>query len=905
MNTSSREIRETFLSYFEKQGHQRVSSSSLIPENDATLLFANAGMNQFKNLFLGLETKNYTRAASSQKCVRAGGKHNDLENVGFTARHHTFFEMLGNFSFGDYFKKDAIHFAWELLTKEYQIPKNKLYVTVFKDDDEAAEIWHHQEGVPKERIFRFAEKANFCDMGDVGPCGPCSEIFYDHGPTAGRESDPFKGISAGEDRFVEIWNLVFMQFEEKSPGVLVPLPKPSVDTGSGLERVTAALQGKKNNYDTDLFWNLIQHSAQKSKNEKLLDLIHTRDREGLGFSMSADDAKKVAALRVLADHTRAVSFLLADGVLPSNEGRGYVLRRILRRAVRFFHVLDEAEPFLPELSAILINSMKNVYPELESRKNHVLSMIEEEQRRFVQTLKTGLQLLEGEIQKTLKGPQSQKSLSGEVAFRLYDSSGFPLDLTQLIASEHGLAVDLDGFEKNMEQAKDKARASWKGKALSGHQAFLVKWINDLKNSKTPATEFVGYTTLSTESQILSISDGQAVTNQLNENQEGYLISTKTPFYAEGGGQVADRGVVSSTTGEGEIFDVQKKEDFYIHSLRVRTGTLKVNQVAQWSVNKKLREACQQNHSATHLLHAALRKVLGDHVTQAGSLVEPKRLRFDFTHPQALKKEELQTLETIVNAEISNHRSTSQEVMSPSQAAASGAMALFGEKYGDKVRVLSFGSFSKELCGGTHVHNTSEIRVFKITSESGVSAGVRRIEAVTGDSALTVLNESHRELLEAKSFLNISKDSPLLTTLETLQGKIKSFEKELKNQKSNSFDRDSLLKSEEKLPSLRGEVRVITTQIPETDRETMAQTADFLRDKLQPLSAIVLVAESGAVVVSVSKDLASVKPAGNILKVLCEVAGGKGGGRPQFAQGAIENSGRLADGFSAVKKFLAE
>lgn len=903
-----------------------MASSGLIPEQDATLLFANAGMNQFKNLFLGLENRPYQRAVSSQKCVRAGGKHNDLENVGFTARHHTFFEMLGNFSFGDYFKNDAIHFAWELLTKEFQIPKDRLYVTVFENDDEAAQIWHKQEGVPKDRIFRFGEKDNFWRMGDVGPCGPCTEIFFDHGAHAGHETDPYKGILAGEDRFVEIWNLVFMQFDEKSPGVLEKLPKPSVDTGSGLERVCAALQGKSNNYDTDLFWPLIETTARLSHQLPLLDSIHQLSQEGIRSKMSADIRKKISALRVVADHTRAVSFMLADGVLPSNEGRGYVLRRILRRGVRFCQLLSGEDAFLPEVAKVLIEQMGKIYPELSQRQSHILHVIEDEQRRFSQTLSHGLQSLEMEMEKLRKVNSTQ--VTGQTAFRLYDSAGFPVDLTQLIAAEQGFTVDMPEFERQMEAAKDRARASWKGQALSNHQSHLISWADThkkkLKSNKAEAeiqTEFVGYESLVTTTKILALSDGTKDCAELAENETGYFLTEATPFYAESGGQVADLGEIKTEQGLGEIFDVQKQGNWFIHSVRVKTGTIKTGSIASLSVMPDVRRRTAAHHSATHLLHAALRKVLGSHVTQAGSLVDSKKLRFDFTHTGALSTQQIKTVEDLVNHQISQAIPVGTEIMTPAQASAAGALALFGEKYGDKVRVLKMGTFSMELCGGTHVRNTAEIRCFKIVSESGVSAGVRRIEALAADAALSYLNRHTAQNLATRSLLGIATgweafmedttDSPIgkgaapdpATAIVELKAALKDYEKQMRTAQASTVSKEDLLSTAFLTPSKLGEVKCVFAVIPLEDRGILSSTADYLRDKLLPRSVVILVGGK-SVVVSVSPEVSSSFSAGDILKALCAVAGGRGGGRPQFAQGAIETPSSLGKAFESVKQSLA-
>ncbi len=742
----SSEIRNRFVQFFEKHGHKHVASSSLIPENDPTLMFANAGMNQFKNTFLGLEDRPYKRAVSVQKCVRAGGKHNDLENVGFTARHHTFFEMLGNFSFGDYFKKDAIHFAWELLTKDLAIPKEKLYVTVHLSDDEAADIWHNQEGVPRDRIFRF-DQDNFWRMGDTGPCGPCTEIFYDHGPHAGKETDPYKGIAAGEDRFVEIWNLVFMQYFESEPGKMQPLPKPSVDTGSGLERVVAALQGKLNNYDTDLFWPMITRAAEIAGKTSLLSEIEKLNKEGVNSKAPAETRQQIAALRVVADHVRSSSFLIAEGALPSNEGRGYVLRRILRRAIRFSQMLSGGVPFLPQIAEVLIQEMGPIYPELKQRKDIIISTLRDEQDRFMATLGTGTAILNQELTK-LKS-KNQKELSGDVVFKLYDTYGFPADLTRLMAEEQGFTVDEKKFEAEMESAREKAKASWKGKAMGSDQAHLIQLANEISASHK-VTQFTGYDTTLDQGKVVALSNGTQKVNSLKAGENGIVILDRTPFYAEGGGQAGDQGHLKTSGNTSvKVADTTKQNDIFLHQVQIESGELKVGDTVTTEVYSSERRNTAANHSATHLLHAALRKVLGTHVTQAGQLVDASRIRFDFTHGKALSSQELAQIEQLVNDEVSKAVPVTATLMKHKDAIASGAMALFGEKYGDEVRVLKMGEFSTELCGGTHVTNTSQIRLFKIVSESGVSAGVRRIEALSGDLAVKYLMSALHDDIEAR------------------------------------------------------------------------------------------------------------------------------------------------------------
>ncbi len=882
----SSEIRNHFVEYFKKQGHTSVPSSLLIPENDPTLLFANAGMNQFKNAFLGLEKRDYNRAVSVQKCVRAGGKHNDLENVGFTARHHTFFEMLGNFSFGDYFKKDAIHFAWELLTDVYKIPKDKLYVTVFETDDEAADIWHKQEGVPKDRIFRLGEKDNFWRMGDVGPCGPCSEIFFDHGAQFGKESDPYKGIIAGEDRFIEIWNLVFMQFDEKSPGNMIPLPKPSVDTGAGFERMVAALQGKHNNYNTDLFSGMIETACKISGADYVTDAKR--------IESNSEVAQVTAALRVLADHSRAAAFLIADGALPSNEGRGYVLRRIMRRAIRFGRKLSKDKSIMPSMVETLIREMALAYPELKQREAHVVKTIHEEESRFLSTLYQGTDILENELKRLSN--KGQKTVPGEVLFKLYDTYGFPVDLTRLMAEEKSFTVDEKSFETEMEKARVRSQASWKGKSIEASEAHLITWSQEISKSQKP-TKFVGYEVLQSTSKILGLSDGQKPVTEIQEGQTGIVVLDSSPFYAEGGGQVGDTGEFKKQGGVAGVRNCIKKNDVHLHFVHVSSGSLKVGDVVTASVDSKIRRNTQAHHSATHLMHSALRQVLGAHVTQAGSLVDPDRLRFDFTHHQPVTTTEITKIESLVNDEIGKSHELAPQLMKHEEAIKSGAMALFGEKYGDEVRVMKMGDFSSELCGGTHVRNTAEIRMFKVVSESGVSAGVRRIEAITGDVAINFALSTIKELDEVLEVENLPKSySYISNKTETAQSAaqhilqlkalIAEKEKEIKKLKGSSVSVDDLVGKATKM----GSMNVVAAQVDLEDRDVLAQVSDQVKNKLQ--SGIVVLLGKGdsttPLLVSVSKDLAGKIKAGDILKELAIVMGGKGGGRPDFAQGAVPN-----------------
>ena len=897
----SSEVRSQFVEYFKKQGHTHVPSSLLIPENDPTLLFANAGMNQFKNTFLGLEKRDYNRAVSVQKCVRAGGKHNDLENVGFTARHHTFFEMLGNFSFGDYFKKDAIHFAWELLTKVYQIPKEKLYVTVFQTDDEAADIWHKQEGIPTDRIFRLGEKDNFWRMGDVGPCGPCSEIFFDHGAQFGKETDPFKGIVAGEDRFIEIWNLVFMQFDEKSPGNMIPLPKPSVDTGAGFERMVAALQGKHNNYNTDLFSGIIETACKISG----VDYISDQNK----LEANPDAAQITAALRVLADHSRATAFLIADGALPSNEGRGYVLRRIMRRAIRFGRKLSRDKSIMPAMVETLIREMSLAYPELKQREAHIIKTIKEEETRFLSTLDQGTDILESEL-KRLSG-KGQKTVPGEVLFKLYDTYGFPVDLTRLMAEEKNFTVDEKSFESEMERARTRSQASWKGKSMEASEAHLISWSQEVMKAQKP-TKFVGYDTLQSTSKVLALSDGQKPISELQEGQVGIAILDTSPFYAEGGGQVGDSGMFKKQDGEIKVTNTIKKNEVHLHFVQVFSGSLKAGDVVTGIVDSKARRNTQAHHSATHLMHAALRQVLGTHVGQAGSLVEPGRLRFDFTHHQPVNLDEIAKIEALVNDEIGKNHKLTPQIMKHEDAIKSGAIAMFGEKYGDEVRVLKMGDFSAELCGGTHVSNTAEIRMFKIVSESGVSAGVRRIEAITGDAAVNFALSTIKELDQVLEVENLPKSFPYITSktentvsaaahVLELKNEISNLQKQIKKLKGSAISVEELVGKATNM----GSTKVVAEQVDLEDRDVMAQVSDQVRDKLQ--SGIVVLLGKGEattpILVSVSKDLAGKIKAGDILKELAAVMGGKGGGRPDFAQGAVPNAKAWSDAQAKLKTMV--
>ncbi|MBC7421646.1 MAG: alanine--tRNA ligase [Bdellovibrio sp.] len=903
------EIRNSFINYFKKNDHTYVNSSSLIPENDPTLLFANAGMNQFKNSFLGLENRGYTRAVSSQKCVRAGGKHNDLDNVGFTARHHTFFEMLGNFSFGDYFKKDAIHYAWDFLTNELKIPKDKLYVTVFETDDEAADIWHKQEGVPANRIFRLDEKDNFWRMGDVGPCGPCSEIFYDHGPDFGKISDPFESIKAGEDRYVEIWNLVFMQFYEEAPGKMTPLPKPSVDTGAGFERLTAAVQNCWNNYNTDLFQKIITTGLKKAESTLDYPSMITWERSNIrefnaGTShknLSAEQKQKfdeLTAIRVIADHCRSTSFLLADGALPSNEGRGYVLRRIMRRAIRYGRKLSAQHSLLPAMSEALIEVMSDAYPELKNRKEHILSTIRDEEARFLQTLDNGSVILNEEL--ALMKKKNQQMVSGETLFKLYDTYGFPTDLTAVIAAEQGLQIDEAGFEKVMQASKEKAKSSWKGKGLQSDEKHLLELSQKFASQ---ATKFSGYDGLMSSTNILALSNGSVETVSLKAGQAGFAILKETSFYAEGGGQVGDQGALKAKNGEARVLNCTKQNDLYIHHIEIISGELKVNESVETHVEVSERRQTTTNHSATHLMHSALRKVLGTHVSQAGSLVDSSKTRFDFTHNKPMTTEEIKKVEALVNNEISEANPVQAEVMPHAKAIEKGAMALFGEKYGDQVRVLTMGKFSSELCGGTHVKNTAEIRAFKVLSESGVSAGVRRIEAITGTAAINYLMKNTDELLMARQSTGITPDKPITAWIEEKKEDIKDLQKQIKKIQSGQVNVDDIIKNSKEFQSQSGPAQLIFADLDLDDRDVLSQISDQIRSKV-PRGIVVVIGQSEnshPVIISVSKEMNAQFKAGDLLKDFAQVLGGKGGGRPDFAQGAVPDRSKLKEAFDVICK----
>lgn len=860
----SAEIREAFLSYFAQQGHTIVPSSSLVPANDPTLLFTNSGMVQFKDVFLGSDKRPYTRATSAQRCVRAGGKHNDLENVGYTARHHTFFEMLGNFSFGDYFKLDAIKFAWEFLTGVLKLPPERLWVTVHISDDEAADIWIKEVGVDPQRFSRL-DADNFWQMGDTGPCGPSSEIFYDHGPDVpgGPPGSPDDGL----DRYIEVWNLVFMQFERQTNGELVPLPKPSVDTGMGLERIAAVLQGVHSNYEIDLFQALLRAAAE--------------------VTGCADLEEK--SLRVIADHIRSCSFLIADGVLPSNEGRGYVLRRIIRRAIRHGHKLGQQNPFFHRLVSALVEQMGQAYPDLAAQKAQIEKVLLAEEEQFAKTLDKGL----GVLASKLEGLQGTV-IPGDVVFLLYDTYGFPVDLTNDIARERGLSLDMAGYEALMKQQRDRARSAG---------AFKIDYTAGL--DLAGETGFRGYDGLSCETSVTALVRGKFQVDRLSEGEEGVIVLAETPFYAESGGQVGDCGYIESAAGRFEVLDCQKDGAHHLHIGRVTRGELVLNTQVTAQVDPKIRQATALNHSATHLLHAALRKVLGTHVVQKGSLVDSQRLRFDFTHFEAISAEQLEQIEALVNEQIRLNTEIATEVCDIDEAKKKGAMALFGEKYGDRVRVLTMGGgFSVELCGGTHANRTGDIGLLRIVSESGIAAGVRRIEAVTGEGAFEYLTQAQKRLVSAAQLLKTSPDA-LLEKLEGLLSQNRQLEKELALAKSQlaAASIDEWLSD---ATEVKG-VKLLLKLVPGNDAKLLRDLVDRLRNKLGS-SAILLAGTDGekvSLVAGVSKDATNLVKAGDMVRVVAEQIGAKGGGRPDMAQGGGMDNGRLPDALEVLRRWVVE
>ncbi|QIV96039.1 alanyl-tRNA synthetase [Allofrancisella inopinata] len=858
---TTKELRNKFIDYFKSKNHSHQPSSSLIPFGDETLLFTNAGMVQFKDVFLGIEKRDFSRAVTVQKCLRAGGKHNDLDNVGYTARHHTFFEMLGNFSFGDYFKKEAISFAWEFLTKDINLPVEKLWVTIYASDDEAFDIWHKHIGLPKERIIRINSSDNFWSMGDTGPCGPCTEIFYDHGEhiAGGLPGTP----EEDGDRYIEIWNIVFMQYNRHVDGSITELPKPSVDTGMGLERIAAVLQHVNSNYEIDLFQALIKKAQQVT---------------------NAPDINS-PSLKVVADHIRSCAFLIADGVLPSNEGRGYVLRRIIRRAIRHGNKLGAKEVFFYKLLNKLIDQMGEAYPELINKKDLIEKTLIKEEELFLKTVENGIKIFENEIQNI-----KDNTISGEIAFKLYDTYGFPLDLTADMAREKGLKIDEEAFQQHMQHQKQRSKEAGK---------FSVDY-NDVISSQTK-TEFRGYSSLIEDAKVIEIyTDGKLVQSLDSSDNTVVVVLNKTPFYAESGGQVSDKGILEGVGLEFIVEDVQKADQAILHIGKLVKGSLNINDEVTARVNDKIRVATAANHSATHLLHKTLKVVLGSHVEQKGSLVNAKRLRFDFVHDQAISVQQIQEIETLVNAQIRANFLISVIETTQEKAKTMGAEALFGEKYGDIVRVISMGDFSTELCGGTHVNRTGEIGLFKIVSESGIAAGIRRIEAVTADQAIKNTQEAENLLFNIKNTLKCN-DINILSKLYSLQEQLKAQEKLISKLKKDLLSGSNSSIKETKY----GDITLIIANINDVDIKTLREKTDDYKAKNDKVIVMLstIIASKVQFVVGVSKSITSLIKAGDIAKHLSEYIDGKGGGRPDMAQGGGNNSQNIQTALELTQKFI--
>ncbi len=875
------EIRERFLKFFKKNEHEIVSSSSLIPKDDPSLLFTNAGMVQFKRTFLGQEQRAYNRATTSQKCLRVGGKHNDLENVGRTARHHTFFEMLGNFSFGDYFKEDAIKFCWEFLTEELKLPKEKLYITIYKDDDEAGELWKKVANVPAERIFKLGEKDNFWSMGDTGPCGPCSEVHIDQGENM--TCGPNCGIGKCDcDRFLEIWNLVFMQYDQSQDGTRVPLPRPSIDTGMGLERIAAVCQGVQSNYETDLFQPMIQAIAKKA---------------GVKYQ---EDGEIDTALQVIADHSRSIAFLITDQILPSNEGRGYVLRRLIRRAFRFGRLIGLTDPFLHETVRMVVSEMGGQFPELKDNADFMARMVREEEERFSQTLDKGLIILEDEMEGLKK--DGKNTISGELAFKLYDTFGFPLDIVNDVTEKHGFTVDEEGFKAAMQEQKTRAKKAWKGSGEKDSAAIFRTVLEaGLKN------RFTGYSELTTESRIVNLlSESGEHLDRISQGSGGWLITAATPFYGESGGQTGDSGSVGTMTGNADILEsVKASPELTACKIFVNEGELLLDQEAKLEVDDEVRLATERNHTSTHLLHAALRKVLGNHVKQSGSLVGPNRLRFDFTHIAAMTPEEIRQVENEVNRAILTATVIDVQELSSKEAAEKGATALFGEKYGDIVRVVDIPGESMELCGGTHLRSTGEAGTFVILSESGVAAGIRRIEAATGLNALAFLQKQRDEISKSQDLLRaapgqvtdkiaalIAQTKELTRQNEHLQAKLAS---------GTGAD---LMNSIEEIAG----IKVLAAKLDMTNVKALRDQADALKSKLDS-GIICLIAEvednKVSLIIAVTKDLTNRFKAGALIKPVAAEVGGGGGGRPDMAQAGGTDPKGIDKALATLKKIVAE
>ena len=861
---TTNELRQAFLEFFRDKDHEIVASSPLVPGNDPTLLFTNAGMVQFKDVFLGSDKRKYNRATTSQRCVRAGGKHNDLENVGYTTRHHTFFEMLGNFSFGDYFKRDAIQYAWDFLTGTLGLPAERLWVTVFEDDDDAARIWLDEMKIDPERFSRMGEKDNFWAMGDTGPCGPCSEIFFDHGPDVA--GGPPGSPDEDGDRYVEIWNLVFMQFDRSADGETAELPKPSVDTGMGLERIAAVMQGVHSNYQVDLFAHLIEATAK------------TLGVENDGSS----------SLNVIADHIRACSFLIVDGVLPGNEGRGYVLRRIIRRAIRHGKKLGAHDLFFFELVAPLVKEMGDAYPELRKSQAHVEKVLKKEEQRFAETLDQGMEILDGAIVDL-----SGKEIPGDVVFKLYDTYGFPVDLTADIARERGLSIDQSGFENAMAGQRDRARAASTFRAIGG---------DDIKTDIESV--FSGYEDTEASCEVVALfNDGKPV-DQLSVGDDGAVVLSTTPFHAESGGQVGDKGVLSAGDHSFVVTETQKSGKAIVHYGSVQAGEISIGDKIEAHVDAERRQAIRLNHSATHLMHAALRKVLGDHVQQKGSLVAPDRLRFDFSHYDGVTNEQLADIEDIVNGEIRRNVAADTKLMSYDAAVESGAMALFGEKYDDEVRVLNFGDFSIELCGGTHVSRTGDIGVFKITHEGGIASGVRRIEAVTGKGALDWIDANQRILNELADVLKAQPDQAA-ARVEQLLMQNKELQKRLATARHALITGEGS-DQEDYIQEIAG-IKVLAARVHDVDASMLREAVDRAKDKLQSAVIVLGTVEDGKVLLAagVTKDNTDRIRAGDLIKPVAEQVGGKGGGRPDFAQAGGNNPEALDQALASVSAWVAE
>ncbi len=886
-NYSAKEIRSLFLEYFNKNSHTIVESSPLIPRDDATLLFANAGMVQFKKIFQGEEVRDYKRATTSQKCLRVSGKHNDLENVGRTARHHTFFEMLGNFSFGDYFKKDAIHFAWTFITETLGLPKEKLYVTVFKDDDEAAELWHSVTGIEKNRIFRLGEKDNFWSMGDTGPCGPCSEIFIDQG------DDMCCGDNCGIgscdcDRFLEIWNLVFMQFNQKADGTRESLPKPSIDTGMGLERISAVCQGKRSNFDCDLFQDIIQYAAELAN---------------VKYSFSAPDTNEVdTALRVIADHSRSAAFLIADGVLPGNEGRSYVLRRLLRRALRFATLMGIEEAFLYKVVRKVSEVMGEAYPELPHSIDFISKVVKEEEERFAKTLNQGLTMLDEELEKLAKN--QEKNISGQVTFTFYDTYGFPIDIVDDIARKRGFVVDFEDYEKCMLEQKNRSRSAQKGKGLLGSGNSNINDIFKQLADDGIQSSFIGYDYLNAKSRIIALLDADGViVDKLEQGSKGFLLTSQTPFYGESGGQIGDRGIIKSPEATIKVLDTQKPlANSFVHIIEIENGTVYADQEVELTVTEGIRLSIARNHTATHLLHTALRKVLGTHVQQKGSLVDTERLRFDFTHIAQMSQEEIKAVETEVNRLVLENCSICVSEMTHKEAVDFGAIALFGEKYGEKVRVVNVGEKeSVELCGGTHLNATGQIGSFIIISESGIASGVRRIEALTGFNALTTIQQERKELTSLAQSLKIKTDE-VLPKVQSLQTEIKNLKKDLEKAKlgaSSSKNQDTAQNIE------INNIPVVINQVDDLPVKLLREMMDNVKSKLPTgIALLVSIVEGKAqIIVYVSKNLHTKITAPDIIKKISPCIEGSGGGRPDQAQAGGTNLAGLEQAIQEFKNSI--